>query len=159
MSGCTSVDTFTSFPIYHETVEQFTYVEDGPDNKFKSPSETLRDGGDCEDFAILYRDALIRSGISPSEIDFVFGYWDDQYHAMVRYNGYLFDDKQFFWSDLRFIIDRIIPSDEIPPEHREYPATLIWLLKGDAAQRAIAAYTLQWEASNDASGSSWRRFA
>lgn len=65
-------------------------------------------------------------------------------------------DKSLGWTAKHLNEWYEIPSGEIPPEHQTYPATLFWLLKGDAAQRAIAAYSLQWEASKDAAGSNWQ---
>jgi predicted CXXCH cytochrome family protein len=38
---------------------------------------------------------------------------------------------------------------------RDTSATVLWLLKGDAVQRTLAAWTLGWEAAQSASGQDW----
>jgi hypothetical protein len=48
------------------------------------------------------------------------------------------------------------PVADLPDEHREVSATLVWALRGDAAQRAIAAWTLGWSEARRASGSGWQ---
>lgn len=48
------------------------------------------------------------------------------------------------------------PPVALPAEQREVPATLLWLLSGDAAQRTLAAWTLGWDAARGASGDGWQ---
>jgi len=46
----------------------------------------------------------------------------------------------------------------IPPltdEERSVAASLLWLLRGDAGQRALAAWSLGWDAAREASGQGW----
>jgi len=45
---------------------------------------------------------------------------------------------------------------ELNDEQRQVSATVLWLLKGDALQRAIAAWHLGWEPARDASGDQWQ---
>ncbi len=48
------------------------------------------------------------------------------------------------------------PQDAVTdPEQRERSAALLWLLKGDAGQRAIAAQALGWAPAHEAAGSDW----
>lgn len=48
-----------------------------------------------------------------------------------------------------------IPRPELTPDDRSISASVQWLLKGDAAQRAIAAWTFGWDAAKEASGDQW----
>ncbi len=47
------------------------------------------------------------------------------------------------------------PDNELDDADRHASATLHWLLKGDAIQRTLAAWTLGWQAAQDASGREW----
>ena len=47
------------------------------------------------------------------------------------------------------------PRGEFPRKHHEAAASLVWLLSGDAAQRAILAWHLGWEPARQASGEEW----
>ena len=44
----------------------------------------------------------------------------------------------------------------IHQEAQDYPAALIWLLKGDAVQRAVTADAFRWDAAKQASGDHWQ---
>ncbi|MHC5110199.1 MAG: multiheme c-type cytochrome [Planctomycetota bacterium] len=44
---------------------------------------------------------------------------------------------------------------ELPAEHKEISASLIWGLKGDAGQRALFAWAMGWDAAREASGQRW----
>lgn len=48
------------------------------------------------------------------------------------------------------------PPVELTPAQREVPASLLWLLSGDAAQRAIAAWTLGWKPARQVAGDGWQ---
>ena len=48
-----------------------------------------------------------------------------------------------------------IPVPEIPDEHRRIAASIVWLLKGDAGQRALMAWSLGWAPARQASGEQW----
>ena len=64
-------------------------------------------------------------------------------------------DKPLKWTaDLlkeRYDID----SPELPEDHRRLAASLIWLYKGDAAQRALMAWSMGWAPALDASDPDW----
>ncbi len=44
----------------------------------------------------------------------------------------------------------------LPPEHRNTAASLVWLWQGDPAQRLLAAWTMGWDAARTASTSGWQ---
>ncbi|MDA1221179.1 MAG: ammonia-forming cytochrome c nitrite reductase subunit c552, partial [Planctomycetota bacterium] len=48
------------------------------------------------------------------------------------------------------------PVTDMAAEHRDVAASIVWALRGDAAQRAIAAWSLGWEPARRASGSGWQ---
>ena len=47
------------------------------------------------------------------------------------------------------------PQPPIPAEQRVYAASVLWALKGDAGQRALAAWNLGWAPAQQASGAQW----
>ena len=44
----------------------------------------------------------------------------------------------------------------LTPEQATVPATILWLLSGDAIQRVLAAWSLSWEPAQEAAGSDWQ---
>jgi len=48
------------------------------------------------------------------------------------------------------------PKPELDAEQRSVAASLLWLLRGDAAQRALMAWSLGWESAQEASGENWQ---
>ncbi len=48
------------------------------------------------------------------------------------------------------------PAPELPPEHHEVSAALLWLLRGDAGQRALIANSMGWAPAVEASGAGWQ---
>lgn len=48
------------------------------------------------------------------------------------------------------------PPVELSDDERRVPASVLWLLQGDAAQRAVAAWTLGWQPARQASGDGWQ---
>lgn len=48
------------------------------------------------------------------------------------------------------------PVPELEEEQREVSAALLWMLRGDAAQRIIAAWHMGWDEAHNASGSDWQ---
>ena len=44
---------------------------------------------------------------------------------------------------------------QLAAEHQTTAASLVWLMKGDAAQRAITAWTFSWDDAKAVSGSDW----
>lgn len=49
-----------------------------------------------------------------------------------------------------------IQPPELNKEERETAASLIWLLKGNAAERAISAWHMGWKEAQEASGKDWQ---
>ena len=47
------------------------------------------------------------------------------------------------------------PLVELDQDERSIAASILWMLKGDAAQRTILAWHLGWEAAREASGGAW----
>jgi hypothetical protein len=47
------------------------------------------------------------------------------------------------------------PLESLTDEQRENPASVLWLLKGHAAQRVIAAWHYGWPPAREASGTNW----
>ena len=47
------------------------------------------------------------------------------------------------------------PKPELPAEHRDTAASVVWALQGDAGQRALMAWHLGWEPAKTASQSGW----
>ena len=50
----------------------------------------------------------------------------------------------------------IAPPPKLEREQREVAASLLWLLKGNAADRALAAWSLGWSDATSVSGKSWQ---
>ena len=48
------------------------------------------------------------------------------------------------------------PAVEMPDDEKQIAASLLWLLRGDAAQRLITAWHMGWEPAQQASGKSWQ---
>ena len=48
------------------------------------------------------------------------------------------------------------PKVEMPADHQNTAASAVWLLNGDAGQRALAAWHMGWEPAMIASGSGWQ---
>ena len=48
-----------------------------------------------------------------------------------------------------------IPKPELNPIDRSVPASLVWLLSGDAGQRALMAWSMGWEPAQQASDPGW----
>jgi hypothetical protein len=64
-------------------------------------------------------------------------------------------DKTLKWTAEHLRDWHEIPIPEIPDEHTTIAASVLWLLKGDAGQRALMAWSLGWEPARKASGDSW----
>ncbi len=47
------------------------------------------------------------------------------------------------------------PTVELDEDERSIAASVLWTLRGDAAQRTILAWHLGWEAAREASGGNW----
>jgi hypothetical protein len=47
------------------------------------------------------------------------------------------------------------PQVQLDPDDRTIPASMLWLLSGDAGQRALIAWSMGWRPAQHASGTSW----
>ena len=48
------------------------------------------------------------------------------------------------------------PKSIVPAKHRTTAAAAVWLLNGDAGQRALAAWHMGWQPALEASGNGWQ---
>ena len=65
-------------------------------------------------------------------------------------------DKPLSWADERIATWYDKPRNEFSAEENEIPAGALWLLKGDAVQRATAAWHFGWEPAMKASGTDFQ---
>jgi hypothetical protein len=65
-------------------------------------------------------------------------------------------DRSLGWANDRLTAWYGLPEVELSPDEREVPAAALWLLKGDAVQRATAAWHLGWEPTREAARSDWQ---
>jgi cytochrome c552 len=64
-------------------------------------------------------------------------------------------DKTLSWTSEHLADWYGTPKVALNHDEETIAASLLWLLKGDAGQRAITAWSLGWKPAQDASGSSW----
>ena len=64
-------------------------------------------------------------------------------------------DKTLAWTDQTLRAWFSTSQTELTEEERFISAALLWLIKGDAGQRAITAWNLGWQPAQEASGTSW----
>ena len=64
-------------------------------------------------------------------------------------------DKSMAWSQAHLAAWFKIPATNLPPDEAETPASLLWLLRGDAGQRALIAWHMGWADAHEASGRDW----
>lgn len=50
------------------------------------------------------------------------------------------------------------PELDLPSDHRNVAASIMWSVKGDAAQRALMAWSMGWEDAREVSGEDWTPF-
>lgn len=93
-----TIESFDSISEMHSWVwSNVKYVEDTKDSLFvtnddwKSPIETLRDGGDCEDFAVLK--AVILEKYFDKKVEVIILNFNERnfYHAVIGYDGIMKD--------------------------------------------------------------------
>ena len=65
-------------------------------------------------------------------------------------------DKTLDWSAEHLAKRSGKPKTEVPPIHKTTAASVVWLLSGDAGQRAIAAWHMGWDPALLTSGSGWQ---
>jgi hypothetical protein len=64
-------------------------------------------------------------------------------------------DKTFQWTADKLHQWYGIRQPELDKDQREVAASLLWILKGDAAERALAAWSLGWPVAQRTSGTAW----
>jgi hypothetical protein len=64
-------------------------------------------------------------------------------------------DKTLAWTVDRLAAWYGAPRVPLDDDERAIAASLLWLLRGDAGQRALAAWSMGWRSAQEASGSSW----
>ncbi len=65
-------------------------------------------------------------------------------------------DKTLEWTAEHLTNWYDAPDVELKTEEREVAASLLWLLRGDAGQRALAAWHYSWPPAMEASGQDWQ---
>ena len=65
-------------------------------------------------------------------------------------------DKALEWTSNYLSSWYGVEPAELSPEERRTAASLLWLLKGDAAQRAVTAWSYGWKPAHEASGKQWQ---
>ena len=65
-------------------------------------------------------------------------------------------DKTLDWTAEHLAKRTGQPKAKVPPIHQTTAASAVWLLNGDAGQRALAAWHMGWEPALLASGSGWQ---
>jgi len=64
-------------------------------------------------------------------------------------------DKTLQWSAEKLSDWYELPLPDLTSEQSEIAASVVWLLKGDAGERALAASSMGWDAAQHASGTDW----
>ena len=64
-------------------------------------------------------------------------------------------DKTLAWTGIQLKDWYGIEQPALTAEQQTVAASVLWLLKGDAAQRAIMAWSYGWKEARDASGTDW----
>ena len=64
-------------------------------------------------------------------------------------------DKTLDWAASHLEEWYDVPRPELTQEEQSVAASLLWLLRGDAGQRALMAWSLGWESARQISGSDW----
>src|SRR5262249_48260439 len=64
-------------------------------------------------------------------------------------------DRSLRWTAAQLTAWYGAPVVELPDDDEQIAASLRWLLQGDAAQRALAAWAMGWEPARVASGREW----
>ena len=65
-------------------------------------------------------------------------------------------DQSLAWSQQHLSDWYGLPEVPMSPQEEEISAALLWLLRGDAAQRALSAWSMGWAAAHRASGRGWQ---
>ena len=65
-------------------------------------------------------------------------------------------DKTLDWTAEHLAKRTNKPKTNVPPIHKTTAASIVWLLKGEAGQRALAAWHMGWEPALKISGTGWQ---
>ena len=65
-------------------------------------------------------------------------------------------DKTLDWTAEHLAKRTNKPKINVPPIHKTTAASIVWLLKGEAGQRALAAWHMGWEPALKISGTGWQ---
>jgi len=65
-------------------------------------------------------------------------------------------DKTLDWTAEQLAKRTGQAKQDVPAQHHTTAASVLWLLKGDAGQRALAAWHMGWKPAHQASGSAWQ---
>lgn len=68
-------------------------------------------------------------------------------------------DKSLAWTAEHLTLWYEQPKPSLSPEQKEVAASLLWLVKGDAGQRALLSWHYGWETAKEVSGKDWMAFA
>lgn len=66
-------------------------------------------------------------------------------------------DRTLEWTAQALLQQYGIPVPELQQEERSVAASVLWMLRGDAAQRALMTWSFGWEPALEASGSHWQQ--
>jgi hypothetical protein len=64
-------------------------------------------------------------------------------------------DKSLGWTAARLEAWFGMPAAALSDDDRTLPSGAVWMLRGDAQQRALAAYSAGWTAAQEVAGSAW----
>jgi hypothetical protein len=64
-------------------------------------------------------------------------------------------DKSLAWTQERLKSWYAIAPTNLPPDEADTAASVLWLLRGDAGQRALIAWHMGWSDAHKASGKDW----
>ena len=64
-------------------------------------------------------------------------------------------DKSLAWTQSQLAKWYNLPEVKLPEDEAKVPASALWLLRGDAGQRALIAWHMGWEPAQQASGRDW----
>jgi nitrate/TMAO reductase-like tetraheme cytochrome c subunit len=64
-------------------------------------------------------------------------------------------DKTLAWTSAHLLEWYGVPSPTLSEDERSIAASVLWILRGDAVQRALLAWSLGWEPARQISGTEW----
>jgi Cytochrome c552 len=64
-------------------------------------------------------------------------------------------DKTLAWADERLAAWYGVARTSLDPDQQSIAASILWVTKGDAGQRALAAWSMGWRPAQEAAGTGW----